>query len=189
MVILVVMCPGVLCGNGLFSLSPVLRVDEYVLEFFVVDGHIGCHVSWSPLWKWSACTVQSGFKFVDPLSVQAGPRPVPMQKPLPELIHGTDTSLEVVLLKPKTPSQSSKNMKLVSPLSPFPVTPFLSTSTKLKVHGILAAEFLNRFIGQVTPFGIRPPPNWEQLKFFQLMKSRWIPSLDQVTPFDPFGNS
>ena len=30
-----------------FSLSPVLRVDEYVLEFFVVDGHIGCHVSWS----------------------------------------------------------------------------------------------------------------------------------------------
>jgi len=110
-------------------------------------------------------------------------------KTLPELIHGTDTSLEVVLLKPKTPSQSSKNMKLVSPLSPFPVTPFLSTSTKLKVHGILAAEFLNRFIGQVTPFGIRPPPNWEQLKFVQLMKSRWIPSLDQVTPFDPFGNS
>ena len=36
-----------------FSLSPVLRVDEYVLEFFVVDGHVGCHVSWSPLWKWS----------------------------------------------------------------------------------------------------------------------------------------
>ena len=137
----------------------------------------------SSLWKWSACTVQSGFKFVDPLSVQAGPRQC---KTLPELIHGTYTSLEVVLLKPKTPSQSSKNMKLVSHLSPFPVTPFLSTSRKLKVHGILAAEFSNRFIGQVTPFGIRPPPNWEQLKFVQLMKSRWIPSLDQVTPF---GNS